>query len=149
MCLSMPAGRGTPDAPGLVLGLDQGGNCSGIAYRIAEVDVVTELALLWNREMLIGGYTPAWLELTGPDGAVFGTAVTFTIDRTHANYAGSLSHNEKIWRLATAAGSWGSSADYLLRSIAGLQACGIRDTALEELGTFVSAAATRKLDDVA
>ena len=37
--------------------------------------------------MLIGGHTPAWLELTGPDGAVFGMTVTFTIDRTHANYA--------------------------------------------------------------
>jgi len=59
-CLWTPLGRGSPDAPGLVLGLDRGGSCCGIAYRIAAADRDTELALLWQREMVADGYTPRW-----------------------------------------------------------------------------------------
>src|SRR3954451_15415737 len=51
-CLSTIAGRGSPDMPGLVLGLDRGGACTGAAFRIAEEGLEEELRILWRREML-------------------------------------------------------------------------------------------------
>jgi glutathione-specific gamma-glutamylcyclotransferase len=66
-CLWVPVGRGTPDNPGLVLGLDRGGSCRGIAFRIAAADVPSELLLVWRREMIVGSYIPRWVrvEVTG------------------------------------------------------------------------------------
>ncbi len=58
-CFWMPMGRGTPELPGLMLALEQGGACEGIAYRLAPQQVESELGLLWNREMLAGIYQPA------------------------------------------------------------------------------------------
>ena len=58
-CFWMPMGRGTPELPGLMLALEQGGACEGIAYRLAPQQVESELGLLWNREMLAGTYQSA------------------------------------------------------------------------------------------
>lgn len=148
-CLSMAVGRGTPDEPGLVLGLDRGGVCEGVAYRIAERDIASELPILWSREMLIGGYNPTWVDVIGDDGEKFGVAIAFTIDRAHDNYAGSLPQYEKVRRLATAEGSWGSSADYLFRTIGGLREHGIRDMEMERLGDLVDAASFEELGEAA
>jgi len=136
-CLSMAIGRGTPDEPGLVLGLDQGGVCEGVVLRIAEPDILSELPILWRREMLIGGYNPTWVDVIGTDGDIFGAAIAFTIDRDHEHYAGALPQNEKIRRLATAEGCWGSSAEYLFRTIDGLREHGINDVEMERLGNLV------------
>lgn len=140
-CLSMPVGRGTPGQPGLVLGLDRGGVCKGVAYRIDERDITSELPILWKREMLVGGYNPVWADLIGDGGEKFGAAVIFTIDRGHDNYAGGISQQEKVRRLAMAEGSWGSSADYLFRTIGGLREHGIRDAEIEHLGAIVASVA--------
>lgn len=148
-CLSMAVGRGTPDEPGLVLGLDRGGVCDCVAYRIAERDIASELSILWSREMLIGGYNPTWVDVVGGDGERFGAAIAFTIDRDHAHYAGNLPQREKIRRLATAEGSWGSSADYLFRTISGLREHGIRDEDMELLGDLVGSATFDALDEAA
>lgn len=148
-CLSMPVGRGTPDEPGLVLGLDRGGICEGVAYRIAERDIASELPILWSREMLIGGYNPTWVDVMGEDGEKFGVAIAFAIDRAHDNYAGDLPQTEKVRRLATAEGSWGSAADYLFRTIAGLREHGIRDMEMERLGKLVDAALFEEMDEAA
>ena len=103
-CLSTIAGRGTPDEPGLVLGLDRGGACVGAAFRVAEARIDTELALLWQREMLSGSYQPRWVALNGPDGACIGRAITFTIRREGPFYTGRLERAELVRRLATARG---------------------------------------------
>jgi cation transport protein ChaC len=36
-CLATPIGHGTPEHPGLVLGLDRGGSCQGVAFRLARI----------------------------------------------------------------------------------------------------------------
>ncbi|WP_394781734.1 gamma-glutamylcyclotransferase [Undibacterium sp.] len=136
-CLSMPAGRGSPDRPGLALALDVGGSCSGTAYRIAEDDIKTELSLLWRREMLCGAYIPRWVEVLNQYGTPFGNAITFTIDSTSGHYAGGLPMDSITERLATAAGSLGSSADYLFRTRDGLRASGLADCDIELLATCV------------
>ncbi|NIJ64236.1 cation transport protein ChaC [Sphingomonas leidyi] len=138
-CLSMPAGRGTPGAPGLALGLDRGGSCQGMAYRVAEEDIESELPILWDREMLLGGYIPQWVELLASNGRMIGHAITFVINTGHDLYAGDRPCSSVVECLATAAGNWGSSADYLFRTRDALRLHGIPDTKLENLGALVEA----------
>lgn len=139
-CLSTQAGRGTLDNPGLVLGLDAGGSCHGVAFRIAEDILEAELALLWRREMLSGSYVPRWLDVLDDGGARFGSAVAFTINPAGENYTGQLDREAVIRRLSTACGDLGSSADYLFRTCTGLHAEGIADPELDHLAESVAAA---------
>ena len=140
-CLSTLAGRGTPELPGLVLGLDRGGACTGAALRVAESVLQQELALLWQREMLSGSYTPRWVAVRGADGAAFGHAITFTIRRDGPYYTGRLHQDELVRRLANAKGALGSSAEYLFKTRDGLRSLGIRDRHVEALARAVEAEA--------
>ncbi len=139
-CLSTQAGRGTPANPGLVLGLDRGGACTGAAFHIPETLVQDELALLWRREMLSGSYRPRWVRVRGADGAPFGHAIAFTILRDGEHYAGCLSRDDIVRRLASACGALGSSADYLFRTRDGLRSLGINDAGIEDLARRVEQA---------
>ncbi|MBI1292094.1 gamma-glutamylcyclotransferase [bacterium] len=139
-CLSMTAGRGTTEQPGLALGLNRGGECLGVAYRIDEDQLHCELPLLWCREMLFGGYVPRWVETRDLEGHILGPAITFTIDPHHRHYAGGLPRRAMVQRLTNAAGSWGSAANYLFRTISALRHNGIHDADLENMGARVAAA---------
>lgn len=139
-CLTSPHGRGSPDLPGLVLALEQGGCCEGVALGLDEADVDHELDLLWRREMVSAAYIPRWVDLLDPQGRPFGAGLAFTIDVQGANYAGDLSRGDLVNRLAWAKGSLGSSADYLFKTRDGLRACGITDAELEQLAVEVSVA---------
>lgn len=136
-CLSALAGRGTPEAPGLLLGLDRGGACAGAAFRIEEVALEEELSILWRREMVAGSYRPLWLRVRDEAGAPFGHAIAFTIRRDGVWYAGALSEEETIRRLATASGRLGTSAEYLLHTRDGLRSLGIVDRRIERLASEV------------
>lgn len=127
-CLWVPQGRGTPDNRGLVLGLDRGGSCRGVAYRIAAVDVSSELSLLWRREMVVGSYLPRWVSVF--DGVQSLPAITFVINRQHRAYAGNISLETTINSIATASGELGSCADYLMQTVDGLMKAGIQDEPL-------------------
>ncbi|MBV9784299.1 MAG: gamma-glutamylcyclotransferase [Acidisphaera sp.] len=139
-CLSTRAGRGTPENPGLMLGLDRGGTCSGCILRVAESEIRTELGVLWRREMLAGSYIPRWVSLRTLEGEPLGRAITFTIDRRRPSYAGTLTEVETIRRLATAKGALGSAADYLFHTRDGLRSLGLRDRTVERLARRVEAA---------
>jgi cation transport protein ChaC len=143
-CLSTQAGRGSAENPGLVLGLEPGGACVGVALRIAEASAVAELTLLWRREMLTGAYVPHWVDLLDEQGEPFGSALAFTVNRDGDHYAGNLPESEVIRRLATASGSLGSSADYLFRTCDGLRLCGVEDADLERLAADVRAEQARR-----
>lgn len=138
-CLSITALRATADRPGLMLALDRGGSCRGAAYRLAEAHIEGELALLWRREMACGAYVPRWVEVKGSDGKAFGWAVAFTIDASHAHYAGDLDEGTVVRRLATASGGLGSAADYLFQTCESLHANGIRDPGVARLTALVKA----------
>jgi cation transport protein ChaC len=139
-CLSTLVGRGSTDNPGLVLGLDVGGSCTGVAFRIAEDAVDTELAVLWKREMLSGAYIPRWLDVLDVGGGRFASAIAFTIDPTGARYAGEVPPEEVVRRLATATGALGSAADYLFQTCEELHAHGIPDPDLQRIADRVRAA---------
>ncbi|SHJ14002.1 cation transport protein ChaC [Roseomonas rosea] len=135
-CLSTPAGRGTPDNPGLVLALDKGGRCTGVAFRIAEEVLEEELAIVWRREMLTGAYIPHWTPLRDEAGAVFGHGIAFTINPHGPQYA-DLPEEEIVRRLATARGQLGSSSEYLFQTRDGLRSLGIQDPLVDHLSQAV------------
>ncbi len=136
-CLSTLAGRGSPELPGLVLGLDRGGACSGAAFQVAEDALAMELPILWLREMLSGSYAPRWVTVRDAGGSPFGHAIAFTIRRDGTWYAGDLSETEVLRRLASARGALGSSADYLFQTRDGLRSLGIADRRIERLADEV------------
>jgi cation transport protein ChaC len=136
-CLGTPVGRGTPDNPGLVLGLIEGDRCEGVAFRIAEPDVPAELDLLWRREMLADGYVARWVSLRARADGTTLPALAFVVNRGAAFYAGDLPEHETVRRLATARGELGSSAEYLLRTRDGLRDLGLHDPLIERLAEKV------------
>ncbi len=138
-CLSTLAGRGTPEQPGLVLGLDRGGACTGAAFLVAEEHLAEELPLLWRREMLSGSYVPRWMAVRDERGVQFGHAIGFTIHRTGDYYVGGLAEDEVVRRLACASGALGSSAEYLFHTRDGLRSLGILDRRIERLARQVEA----------
>jgi len=129
-CFWMPMGRGTPDLPGLMLALERGGACEGIAYRLAPDQVESELAILWNREMLAGIYRPQWVPTKLRDGRTV-TAVTFEVDSEHCQYCGDLAIEKQAHHMAFAEGRRGTSRDYLANTAAHARALDIHDPYIE------------------
>lgn len=136
-CLFAPLGRGTLENPGLVLGLEKGQFCQGIAYCLPVDDVLeSELLLLWRREMVLGAYIPTWIEATTSDRHKL-NVLAFVVDSQHSMYVNNLSTEQIVSSLATAEGFLGSSAEYLHQTVAGLLAEGIEDKHLLELDRLV------------
>ena len=124
-CLRQTLGRGTPEKPGLMLGLDEGGSCIGVAHRVAAAEVESEIGLLWQREMLSGAYRAHWIEAEA--GAETLRALTFVVDRTHKRYEGRLPFETVANRIATAEGVLGTNRDYLYRMAKHLADLGVAD----------------------
>jgi cation transport protein ChaC len=131
-CLWTTLGRGTPEQPGLMLALERGGACCGVAFRIAAAELRHELEIVWHREMLTGAYRPRWVQLTGRDGTAE-RAIAFTINHEHPRYAGRLAEAEVVAALATACGPLGSGVAYLQSTVEHLRTLGIRDRPLDRL----------------
>ena len=131
-CLWTNLGRGSSARPGLVLGLDRGGACRGLAYRIAEPIAQEELELLWRREMITAAYRPRWLRIATNQGDR-GWAIAFLINRAHPRYAGLVPEDKVIDAIAHASGALGACANYLFNTAARLEALGIRDRHLFHL----------------
>lgn len=128
--------RGTPQRPGLVLGLDRGGSCGGMAYRLHDERLESELSLLWRREMLLGTYMPRWVRLETSSGAVRGIA--FVVDRSKPGYAGRLSDHQIVTTALQACGHFGSCADYLMQTARSLEKHGIADRRLTRLAEMLA-----------
>ena len=136
-CLRSLASRGTPDLPGLVLGLDRGGACTGVAYRLPAPVAMDELHLLWRREMVVGAYRPRWVRVRSGEREIH--ALTFAVRHAHPQYAGRLSLEEEARVIAGAKGAFGSSLDYLERTRVALVSHGIVDPYLERLAARITA----------
>ena len=136
-CLWSLASRGKPDAPGLVLGLDRGGSCRGVVYRLPAPCAMDELHLVWRREMVTGAYAPRWLHVDCEGRPL--VALGFVVRRDHSQYTGKLTIDEQSEVIARACGAFGSSADYLERTRVSLATHGIVDLYLERLAGRVTA----------
>lgn len=130
-CLRSRGARGTLANPGLVLGLDFGGCCNGVAFRIEAARARHELKMIWRREMVLGSYAPRWVNLACEDSSV--RAVAFVVNHAHPHYTGKLPTTELTRILATAGGTLGSCADYLRQTVECLISSGIHDPHLVDL----------------
>ena len=130
-CLRTEMGRGEPGNPGLMLALDNGGSCQGVAFRIASEGIDEELDIIWKREMLAGAYRPRWLRVLDGQGEFY--AITFVIDRNFKYYAGHLSESETVRLLATAGGRLGTCREYLENTVEQLDMIGVRDGKMHDL----------------
>ncbi len=136
-CLWLEMGRGTPANPGLMLGLDRGGTCRGVAFRIPAARAREELLLVWRREMFGTVYRARWVQVRLA-GAVM-PAITFVVDRAHPRYATGLSDADAARYIATATGALGSCVSYLESTLSHLGSLGIRDAGLQRIADVIAA----------
>jgi cation transport protein ChaC len=134
-CLYSMRYRGTPQLPGLVLGLDAGGDCHGVVFRVAASEAAAVKAYLWEREMSNAAYQALMLPVETRDGPV--EAQVFVINRATSQYAGGLSAEDTARLIATSHGERGSNCTYLFNTIEHLQQMGIEDAALSALAARV------------
>jgi len=138
LCLWSRINRGTPQQPGLVFGLDAGGSCRGVAFRIPASEVLDALTALWRREMGSGAYLPKWLGLYTPAGRV--RALAFVMDRHSDGYVRALPEARLLQVVRTAHGSYGPCSEYIVETAKALRASGIVDAQLEALVRRLQAA---------
>jgi glutathione-specific gamma-glutamylcyclotransferase len=143
-CLWSRLYRGTPEAPGLVLGLDRGGACRGVAFRVPGAAAEEALACLDARENPPGTeavYHRRMLpvRLLDQDGRVV-RAVAYVANRAHPSYARPCPDTAAA-AIARGVGTAGANRDYLLNTVAHLRAMGVRDAGLERIAGLIAAAA--------
>ncbi len=126
--------RGTPECPGLVLGMFPGGSCRGMVFRVERAHARQVMVNLWQREMPTGVYDPRWLPCMTPLGTVH--ALAFTLSRSSPNHTGELSEDEYRRIFSEASGRYGTTLDYAQATYDGLRRLGIEDRALARLLRF-------------
>jgi cation transport protein ChaC len=142
LCVYSFVHRGTPEQPGLVLGLDRGGACRGIAFRVADEHRLATVAYLREREQVTNVYREVkrsvWLQ---DDARRRVSALVYVVDRGHVQYAGRLTPAEQLRHVRQGHGRSGPNRDYVLSTVHALEAQGCRDPQLHRL-------AERLRDDV-
>jgi len=136
-CLYSPEYRGTREKPGLVLGLDRGGSCRGIAYRLAAASLADEIDYLWTREMTGFVYHMTPVRIVTERGPTPGYA--FTVRRDSPDYAGRLPYDVAARIIATSRGDRGTGRDYLANTVRHLEQLGIADGPLHRIERLVAA----------
>ncbi|UDL88161.1 gamma-glutamylcyclotransferase [Mesorhizobium sp. PAMC28654] len=132
LCVYSFVHRGTRERPGLVLGLDRGGSCVGLAFRVPG-DLRDEVvAYLRERELVTSVYLERTLKVRLDSGATV-EAIAYIVDRDHEQYAGALDAARAASVVRGAVGQSGNNEDYVLSTLEHLEALGIRDHWLEEV----------------
>jgi cation transport protein ChaC len=134
LCIYSFDHRGTPERPGLVLGLDFGGACRGIAYRVAAKHRAATLAYLRAREQTTAVYRELvrGVRIEGKlERRV--DALCYVVDRGHVQYAAGLSHDRKLQIVRQAHGRSGNNRDYVIETVKALEALNIIDHDLHVL----------------
>jgi glutathione-specific gamma-glutamylcyclotransferase len=130
--------RGTPEKPGLVLGLDRGGACRGIAFRVAAKQRDEVIGYLRGREQTTHVYREVmrsvWLENDARERVA---ALAYVVDRGHVQYAGRLSLHEQLRYVRQGHGRSGNNRDYVLETVRSIEAQGFRDAQLHQLSLML------------
>jgi cation transport protein ChaC len=138
LCVYSFVHRGTPEKPGLVLGLDRGGACRGIAFRVAEEKRAGTIDYLRAREQVTSVYREVmrsvWLE---NDARQRVSALVYVVDRGHVQYAGRLSLHEQLSHVRQGHGQSGANRDYVTATVKAIEAQGFRDTQLHRLAMML------------
>ncbi len=136
LCIHSWVHRGTQARPGLVLGLDRGGSCIGLAFHVAPPDRDAVLAYLRERELVTNVYLERRVAITIEGGRRV-DAVTYVADTHHEQYAGALHADQAARQVRGAVGQAGPNEEYVFNTIAHLQELAIRDHWLEAVGALL------------
>jgi cation transport protein ChaC len=130
--------RGTPEQPGLVLGLDRGGACRGIAFRVAAKLRDHTIDYLRGREQTTHVYREVmrsvWLENEARQRV---SALAYVVDRGHVQYAGRLTLADQLRYVLQGHGRSGNNRDYVLETVKSIEAQGLRDPQLHQLALML------------
>ncbi len=141
-CILTTRARGTPQRPGLGLGLvPAGGSCRGMAYRLHPESLDGDLQALFEREMGTGIYRPTWLKAQAGNGSV--DVLAFVVDPNHPQYTGELGASEMVDLIVGAAGRYGSCRDYLAKTVVEMTRIGVSEPGFETLLERVDARLAR------
>ena len=135
LCLWSRVNRGTPEKPGLVFGLDLGGSCRGVAYRLPAKTIPETFQKLWAREMSTGAYVPKWLRCSTPMGDIL--TLCFVVNRQAVSYVPKLEIDQTLEIIVNAQGRYGPCVEYVLQTHHALEAVGIRDKRLAAIATAI------------
>ena len=134
LCVFSFVHRGTPEKPGLVLGLDRGGMCRGIAFRVAAAKRDKTIAYLRGREQVTSVYLETVRRIELEDEARRQVrALTYVVDRGHVQYAGRLSVEQSVHYVRQGHGRSGINRDYVIETVRALEALGYRETDLHRI----------------
>jgi glutathione-specific gamma-glutamylcyclotransferase len=134
LCVFSFVHRGTPERPGLVLGLDRGGMCRGIAFRVADAARAETIAYLRGREQVTTVYLETMRRVELEEKARRQVpALCFIVDRSHVQYAGRLTLDQSLHHVRQGHGRSGANRDYVLEAVQALEALGYRETELHLL----------------
>lgn len=137
LCIQSMHYRGTQEVPGLVLGLDRGGSCRGVGFRVAPENAARTYAYLTEREMVTRVYTEQWRLLRLDDGRRV-KALTYFADPHHPQYIRLTTREEILQRVVAAQGIKGPCRDYVLATLKAMAEIGIRDHALDWLSSALA-----------
>lgn len=150
LCLQSPIHRGTWSKPGLAFGLDLGGKCQGVAFRLAAGNAAHIVREITKREQTAMTYRPAARNLHLLDGSQRKVrALCYTVLRDHKLYVGKLPFDRMVWMIRQAAGRSGRCIDYVLSTHDHLQEAGITDPVLARLVNALSPTRLPQPPDIA
>ena len=129
--------RGTPECPGLVLGLDEGGFCEGLLYDIADEDWAEVIAKIRKREMLGDVYVEKALPVKVIEGGETLSAITYVANRQSKQFATEMPKEKLLAYIGQGQGTMGSCRQYVANTILHLRQLGIHDASLELLAPHV------------
>jgi cation transport protein ChaC len=132
LCVLSHVHRGTPDKPGLVLGLDRGGRCHGMAFRVAADEADATVQYLRERELVTAVYIERRLPVRLDDGETI-EALAYVVDRRHPQYAGHLPDDELLRLVRQGRGVSGANPDYVRSTYEHLIEMGVVDPILQRL----------------
>ena len=133
-CIYSTHHRGNEQRPGLVLGLDRGGSCVGIAYRVAAEKRAETIAYLRAREQISGVYQETFVPIAVGHSVVPEiSAITYVVEQAHPSYARRLPFAKQVSIIRGAHGLSGPNVEYLVNTAEHLRELGIRDRNLERL----------------
>jgi glutathione-specific gamma-glutamylcyclotransferase len=130
LCVHSYVHRGTRERSGLVLGLDRGGSCRGMAFRVEAHNRQSVLSYLRDRELVTNVYLEKNVGVVLDDGRKT-SAVTYVVDRKHVQYAAGLSVDDAAKIVAGATGVSGTNPDYVASTVQHLRHMNIHDPLLE------------------
>ena len=126
LCILSNRYRGTPEKPGLVMGLCRGGSCWGMALRVPAARVRQVLTMLWKREMLNRVYKPTLIPAVVESGRRI-HALAFVADTTHRQFVRELDLHGRARLVAQGIGQRGRCVDYIRNTLEHMLALGVND----------------------